>query len=302
MTTDVRIRSTDTPSIDTPSIDTPSTDTPSTDAPPPDAPIGLRSIVTYRSLRRGLMIIAFLLPWVLWVWGLVRSSTLSGPQSSMSYYYYYGGPIGGPRDVFVGALWAIGVFLILYTPEGDRKTWWLSENGWLNVAGISACLIALAPMNPSGDCGGNPDWSIHSLHGVFAAVFFIAISKVCWSYPADMTKNEWLTRGSKACAVTMLVTITVAFLYYFLVAPVLGIKWKEYFCGFSAVFWVEFFAVNAFAIYWALKSVDENVGLQRLEAVGASFNEGLRLLPPWFQTVWDWVARRRRSEAGVKAE
>ena len=185
-----------------------------------------------------------------------------------------------------------------YTPEG-YLTWGGSEPKWVAQCRWHLRLSHMDLMNPSGDCGGNPDWSIHSLHGVFAAVFFIAISKVCWSYPADMTKNKWLTWGSKACAVTMAVAITVAFLYYFL-CYCSGLGGKEYFCGFSAVFWIEFFAVNAFAIYWALKSVDENVGLQRLEAVGRTYIEGLRLLPPWFQPLWDWA--RQRYQAGVKAE
>jgi hypothetical protein len=75
------------------------------------------SIDTYRRMRRGLMIVAFFLPIVLWVWGWVWSGKF-WPQSSMSYYYYYGD--GAARDVFVGALWAIGVFLILYKPPHRR--------------------------------------------------------------------------------------------------------------------------------------------------------------------------------------
>jgi hypothetical protein len=47
-------------------------DAPPHEASPPDAPlIGIRSIATYQYMRQGLMIIAFLLPFVLWGWGPV---------------------------------------------------------------------------------------------------------------------------------------------------------------------------------------------------------------------------------------
>src|SRR5690349_17076820 len=62
---------------------------------------------TYTWLRYGIVAIAFLLPWVLWGVGQVLfNQSLLGSMSA-----YYRSPM---RDVFVGGLWSIGAFLILY--------------------------------------------------------------------------------------------------------------------------------------------------------------------------------------------
>jgi hypothetical protein len=257
--------------------------TASTKAAPTEAlSIDTSSIETYRYMRRGLMIVAFLLPLVLWGWGSLRFGGL-WPQSSMSYYYYYGGPYGGARDVFVGALWAIGVFLILYQTENRF------ENRLLNLAGIAACLIALIPMNEHGDCGQDQPWSVHSLHGLAAAVFFIAISVVCWRYPAKQRP-----KGSKVCAVVMLVTIAFAFAYYFLLERALGVESKRYVCGWSPVFLFEFVAVYAFAFYWYFKIQDETNLLARWVSLGVAFNDFQKMLPDWARDLWNKVTQPKQ--------
>jgi hypothetical protein len=206
-------------------------------------------------MRRGLMIVAFLLPIVLWVWGLVWSGKLwplSMPQSSMSYYYYYGD--GAARDVFVGALWAIGVFLILYKPPHRI------ENFLLNVAGFAACAIALFPMNQDGDCKDSP-LSLHStVHGISAVVFFSAITLVCIFFPAKHRGRTW------ACAGFMVAAIVIAVLYKF----VLGTAQKAFLCSWSTIFWIELVAVLAFAKYWHLKSLDMDDSLKQLIADAAA--------------------------------
>jgi hypothetical protein len=213
-TTEVRTSSTDTISIDTTPID------------------------TYRSMRRGMMIVAAFLPVVLYVgW-----SWSEWPRSSMSFYYY-----SGARDFFVGALGAIGVFLILYRPKNPR------ENLLLSVAGIAALAIALSPMNEDGDCKDTP-WSVHSMvHGISAVVFFGAISLVCWFFPASR-------RGrTRLCAVMMVSCIAVALAYKYL----LGTEGKATLCSYSVIFWIELGAVWAFAYYWRLKSLDMDGTLRR---------------------------------------
>src|SRR5262245_5184407 len=130
------------------------------------------SLDTYRSMRRGMMLVAFFLPIVLyvgWSWG-------EWPRSSMSFYYYS----GRAQDVFVGALCAIGVFLVLYRPLNTI------ESRWLTVAGCAALAIALFPMNKDGDCSPKDTWSVH---GVSAVIFFGAITFVCLRFPA--TEKPW---------------------------------------------------------------------------------------------------------------
>lgn len=121
-------------------------------------------LATYVNLRRGMAIIAALLPFVLALGGLVIFRLPI--QQSMSAYYHAGG--GVMRDAFVGSLIGVGAFLLLYKGYTAREDW------ALNIAGVLLILTALFPMNwPSGEAGGK------SPHGAFAVLFFLAIAYVC---------------------------------------------------------------------------------------------------------------------------
>jgi hypothetical protein len=81
-------------------------------AVPPMKPKHLQAHITasYTTLRIGMGVLAIVLPFLLWIAGhLLADLPLQG---SMSAYYHAGG--GAVRDGFVGALFAIGVFLMLY--------------------------------------------------------------------------------------------------------------------------------------------------------------------------------------------
>jgi hypothetical protein len=281
-------------------LTTASTNAPSAIAPSADAPrITTNSLLTYRYLRHGLVIIAFALPPALYLWGwiLLEPSLLPPwPQTSMSFYYHYKGPFGNARDVFVGALCAIGVFLILYQSDRTDVTGIMAfakkrlpENRLLNFAGVAACLIALFPMSPNGDCDAvDRGWSIHSVHGFVAAAFFIAIALVCCWYPAKKYKG-W----SIACAVAMAFTIGFAVMYY--LSPKLGLGWKSSLCQYKAVFWMEAIAVYAFGLYWCLKSADESASLMRLGRLGDAFNSMWEPFRSWWDTVTSAKAEKSRK-------
>jgi len=234
-TTDVRTTSTETTSTDTSSID------------------------TYRSMRRGLRIVAFFLPVALYVgWTLWGSeSWLVLPRSSMSSYYYT-----GARDIFVGALWAIGVFLILYRTKHPI------ESLLLTVAGFAALAIALFPMSEDGDCNVNASSSFHSkVHGISAVVFFCAISIVCLFFPATRYIQ------TRVCTAVMMACILVTVAY----RNWAGTELKDAACSASIIFFIEFFAVWAFAWYWGLKSRDTNDSLKRwLDEISAKASASLK--------------------------
>src|SRR5712671_5197551 len=83
-------------------------------------------VISYLALRKAVGIIGIALPFVL-AFGKIL---LDGPgiQSSVSAYYYT-----GMRDVFVGSLCAIAVFLMSYRGY-ERKD---------DIAGDLACVFAL---------------------------------------------------------------------------------------------------------------------------------------------------------------
>ena len=132
---------------------------------------------TYFSLRFGLGLVAFLFPLLLWGIGHFRGLDF---QPSMSDYYFAFAPEKSElrefrmRGLFVGFLFAIGLFLYLY--KGFSRT----ENFFLNVAGISALLVALIPMETPAyckNCGTNDYAYLHLwfAYTLFGCVAFVAI-------------------------------------------------------------------------------------------------------------------------------
>jgi hypothetical protein len=136
---------------------------------------GDQLIVSYMVLRRAVGWIGTLLPVVLIV-GNAISSTASRPDSMSGYYYT------DMRNIFVGALCALGVFLAVYDGYDDVDRW------MTNIAGFGAIGVALCPTKPAvcaagaGTCPASsvPRLStsqqvVGDIHLIFAALTFIAL-------------------------------------------------------------------------------------------------------------------------------
>jgi hypothetical protein len=121
---------------------------------------------SYFLLRRWVAILAILLPMTLWL------GTAPTPQPSMSEYYH--NPGGWMRDVFVGALCAVGFVLYFY------KGYTPAESIALTIAGVCAVMVAMAPMAYDSACADPrllpARWG---LHGAFAGTLFVMIAYVC---------------------------------------------------------------------------------------------------------------------------
>ncbi len=213
-------------------------------------------ITTYGALRHGIGYLAIALPVILAVWGIIKYGLPL--QDSISAYYHAFVPTAQPpklleiagngvmRNWFVGILWAIGVFLVLYRGYGRR------ENIALNVAGVLLIVVAMFPMDWT--CGATcPKVSVH---GVAAILFFLAIGYVCIFRSGDTlpliedanTKAfyEWWYR---IIGVVMWVfPLVVALLEFFHLRPF----------GTYTVFFVEVAGIWTFAAYWLLKSREIN--------------------------------------------
>jgi hypothetical protein len=132
-------------------------------------------IVSYMFLRQIVGWIGTLLPIVLLA-GSAISSTTPRPYSISGYYYT------DMRNVFVGTLCALGVFLVAYAGYDDVDRW------ITNIAGLGAIGVALCPTKPTICTAGTaacPASSVTHLstsqqlvgeiHLVFATVTFIAL-------------------------------------------------------------------------------------------------------------------------------
>jgi hypothetical protein len=117
-------------------------------------------VISYLMLRKLVGWIGILLPFVLIVGNAVMSE---GRPDSMSGYYYT--PM---RNIFVGALCALGVFLIAYDGY-DNVDRWIT-----NIAGLCAIGVAFCPTKPSGHMA---TWqnAVGDIHVVFAICTFTAL-------------------------------------------------------------------------------------------------------------------------------
>lgn len=173
-------------------------------------------IAGFRNVRYALGVLGFALPLTLTVYGVLPWTKF---ETSISHFYH--SPLG---DFLVGALWAIGVFLIAYKnyqPQqfdapaaaildrhsGDRRI--------AIAAGISAIGVAMFPVVPDGGCESSIGCGIRglthygefpftsALHFGFATTFFVCIMVFCFVvFPATPGPVEEMvrtrrTRGSR---------------------------------------------------------------------------------------------------------
>jgi hypothetical protein len=203
---------------------------------------------TYRHMRIGLVALALFIPT-----GLLIAGWWLGykPEASISAYYFaqlnntdYVFPL---RTLFVGGLWAIGAFLVLY--RGFSKT----EDRFLTIAGLAAFFVALFPMAPSTDCVhcAIDGYRGYYLHFAAAITLFICLAIVAWACTDETLvtlPQEQIDRfrmGYSFLALAMIIGMPLVFLMMYRPGKVT-----------AALFWTEATGIIAFALYWALKSVE----------------------------------------------
>jgi hypothetical protein len=97
---------------------------------------GKQLVVSYLFLRRAVGWIAILLPIVLLAGNLISSA--ASPPESMSGYYYT-----DMRNIFIGSLCALGVFLVAYNGYYNVDRWVTT------IAGLGAIGVAFCPTKPA---------------------------------------------------------------------------------------------------------------------------------------------------------
>jgi hypothetical protein len=119
-------------------------------------------VISYLTLRRALGILGISLPFVL---ALGKSIFFGGGlEDSISSYYHT-----GMRDIFVGIMYAVGLFLFSY--HGYER-----EDDWAgDVACIGAIGLALFPTSAASDTSGLAQ-VIGGFHIFFTAVFFLTLT------------------------------------------------------------------------------------------------------------------------------
>jgi hypothetical protein len=196
-------------------------------------------VISYLALRKAVGIIGLSLPFVL----TIGNMFLAGPgiESSISGYYYT-----GMRDVLVGSLCAIGVFLMSYRGY-ERK-----DEIAGNVAAVCAIGVALFPTLPAAGATSG-DAIISKLHAFFAACFFLTLAffALVLFRKTDPTKVPTPRKKHRnmvysVCGYTILACIALITVFELLLS---GSPLSRL----DPVFWLEATAVVAFGISWLTK-------------------------------------------------
>jgi hypothetical protein len=183
---------------------------------------------SYLYLSLGIGLIPTFLPLLLvWRGGYSIHDSISS---------YYTSDVGSSRDIMVGLLCAVGVFLFLF--HGLSKM----ENWLLNFAGVAVIAVAFVPMTTS-----------ELLHRGFAILFFllIGIVAICFSkgrvkcIPHERSKRFFIRAYTAAGTAMIVLPLSIAVLQF---TP-FG-RFEHY------MFWIESAAIWAFAIYWFLKTAE----------------------------------------------
>jgi len=234
---------------------------------------------TYYLLRMGIVVIAAALPTTVLIYTFVNHGGLE--QGSISAFYgAYGGAM---RDWFVGSLSAIGAFLILY------KGFSFKEDMALNVAGVSAILIAMIPCDCWSGAAPPENW----LHTVFAVLFFGSMAYVCFTcalQTIDLLPEKNQPRFRRAyfwIGVALVASPGTALVLDTFLHPIQQALQTTRGSGF--VFAFEAVGVWVFALYWFTKTQEYQISSAEYEALKGHlhYDEATRTLkhaPPAPQT------------------
>jgi hypothetical protein len=191
-------------------------------------------VISYMLLRQIVGWIGTLLPIVLLVGGVISSQ--ARPDSMSGYYYT------DMRNVFVGALCALGAFLGAY----DGHDW---MDRWItNIAGFGAVGVAFCPTKPTAATLSTSQQVVGDVHVFFAVTTFTMLGLMALRFardgetPPQDRAAMWIYRAS---GITILICVLVAVLSSLLPASVTA-HWP-------LLFVIEALAVFAFGVSWFVK-------------------------------------------------
>lgn len=218
-------------------------------------------VVSFLAVRRSIGILGLFLPVSLIVYGLFSPD---GILDSMSAYYY--SPM---REVFVGTLCALAVFLWTYEGYRPQPGEWLSDRVVARVASLGAAGIALLPTAPMPifDAEAAPvvedmpltctisqcvlgDLAASMIHFLSAAAFFGAMAVfllfMFTKGGADSAGKRAANRIYRACGLVIVVALALIGVLQFT-----GLR--ESLGTLRPVFWLEVAASVAIAVGWMTK-------------------------------------------------
>ncbi len=202
-------------------------------------------IISFLSLRIIVGLLGVYLPAIL-VLGAYIVGGCTQIQESISHYYYT-----TMRDVFVGILFAIAIFLISYRGYQPK------DNIATTLAGIFAICVALFPTTQNQD----PACTVYYIDHHTARVYIHYISAVLLFTTLAYISFFLFTRGTKqkrkrkilrnkifrTCGIVLIVSVILIILIRTI--PSLEKSLIKY----NAIFWIEWLGLIAFGVSWMIK-------------------------------------------------
>lgn len=195
-------------------------------------------VASYLLQRRGIGIVGVFLPFVI----AIGHDILSGHTvvlGSVSAYYYT-----DMRNIFVGSMAAIGIFLICY--RYDMLSDILS-----NIAGVAAIGVALFPTDP--EHATHKQVVIGYIHAGCAAALFLLLAIFCFVlFPRKdpVSPGERKTSRNRVYRVCGVLIVLALLVLVVSATPLV----KESFIDESHLrFWCEAVAIFAFGTSWLIK-------------------------------------------------
>jgi uncharacterized BrkB/YihY/UPF0761 family membrane protein len=195
-------------------------------------------LISTLTLRRAIGVIGIAFPFV-----MALGHFLSTPEllASISAYYHT-----GMRDLFVGALCAIGIFLLCY------RGYELKDHAAAITAGIGAIGTALFPTALSANPGGT-ERLLSILHWSFAAIFLASLAYIAlglFTKHAENPTPEKLQRNTlyRTTGSIMAACLALLLIYYFLPQGT-----RAALQPLRPVFFLESLAVVSFGVAWLTK-------------------------------------------------
>lgn len=218
---------------------------------------------TFITQQRVIAVLSFFLPLSLIGWSLISGEGLRG---SISEYYYT--PM---RDVFVGTLCALALFLWSYRGYHPTNPELRVDRIVAKVASVAAALVALAPLKPRQD-----DWNCtlvqcllganttYWVHNVSAVIFILALAVFCLilfpmsAIPRKDLGVRLVTYG--VCGATIVIAVLLMVLWTFLPVEIYFMLGR-----YKPILVLETIALSAFSISWFLRSsAVEEAALSRI--------------------------------------
>lgn len=195
-------------------------------------------IHSYLALRKAVGWIGILLPFAL-MSGLCLFFPDDRILESVSQYYY-----SGMRDVLVGSLCAVALFLFFYRGYDN----WGKVN-WDKLITTTCGFLAIGIAFFPGTKEETKDWIV-TVHRICAISFFSLLA--CYSYfvftrkGSDPTKQKLIrNKIFRICGIVMAVSLIAVCLYYKFIHTESS---KSTF-----VFWAETIALGSFGVSWLTK-------------------------------------------------